>query len=49
MSNEGTKEQIKRFFDKAIDDARDIDKLDKKLRKEKRIKRKDKLSHKFGL
>ena len=49
MSNEGTKEQIKRFFDKAIEDARDPDKIDKKTRKEKRLKRKDKLSRKFGL
>lgn len=49
MSNEGTKEQIKRFFDKVVEDFINPDKVDKKVRKEIRLKRKDKISHKFGL
>lgn len=45
MSNEGTKEQLKRFFDKVIAESKNPD---KKIKKEQRLKRREKTSHRFG-
>ncbi len=47
MSNEGTKQQFKTFFDKVIDDFKNPDQ--RKVVKQERLKRKKKVSEGFGL
>lgn len=47
MANEGTKAQLKRFFDKAIDEAKNPDL--RKIQKHKRDKKKKKVAKNFGL
>lgn len=47
MGNEGTKAQLKRFFDRAVDEAKNPD--PRKIQKHERKKRRKRVAKKFGL
>ncbi len=47
MGNEGTKKQLKKFFDKAYEEAKNPD--ERAILKKKRNKRKKKVEKNFGL